>query len=131
MSTAPAAVAAIAVLSVAGLLPALVLVGPRLVIVPLLPIVGAVIASLAATLYTAVGGTFIGWFAALAIMGALVIAVSWLHFPDRRPRCVGHRRCLYLLPAWSGHAHGGLRCPRPVAHAGRMVPPTPSAAAHQ
>jgi hypothetical protein len=86
MSTASAAAASIAVLSIAGLLPAIVLIGPRLVAVPLLPLIGAVIASLAATLYTAVGGTFIGWFAALAIVGGFGIAVAWLHWPDRRPR---------------------------------------------
>jgi hypothetical protein len=86
MSTVSAAFGAIAVLSLAGLLPAVVLVGPRLVAVPLLPLIGAVIASVAATLYTAVGGTFIGWFASLAIVGGLGIAVCWLHWPDCRPR---------------------------------------------
>jgi hypothetical protein len=88
MSTVPAAIAAIAVLAAAGVLPAVVLVGPRLVVVPLMPLVGAVIASMAATLYTAVGGTFIGWFASLAIIGGLVIALSWLHWPGRRPQRV-------------------------------------------
>jgi hypothetical protein len=73
------------VLSSAGLLPVAAVVGPRLVAVPLLPLVGAVIAALAATGFVAVGGNFIGWFVGLALAGALSVIVSWMLVPDRRP----------------------------------------------
>src|SRR5580700_9888573 len=85
MSTVPAAIVALVVLAGAGLLPALALVGARLVLVPLLPLTGSVIAALAATCYLAAGGNFLGWFVGLAVVGALAVNVVWWRWPDRRP----------------------------------------------
>ena len=66
MTTVSAAIVTIVVLASAGLFPAVALVGLRLITVPLVPLAGAVIAALAATCFIAVGGSFIGWFVALA-----------------------------------------------------------------
>jgi hypothetical protein len=85
MSTTSAAVSAILVLAASGLLPTVALVGLRPVIVPLVPLTGAVIAAVSATCFVALGGTFIGWFAGLSIVGGLGILVGWLHRPTRRP----------------------------------------------
>ncbi len=54
------------------------LVGLRLITVPLLPLAGAVIAALAATWFTAVGGSFIGWFVGLAVVGVLAVVACWV-----------------------------------------------------
>ncbi len=85
MSTTPAALLTAAVLSVAGLMPTLSLVGPRLLVVPLLPLTGAVIAALSATAYVAVGGSFVGWFVGLTLASALAVALIWWQWSDRRP----------------------------------------------
>jgi hypothetical protein len=85
MSTVPAAILTMVVLSVGGLLPATALVGPRLVVVPLLPLAGAVIAALAATSYVAVGGNFTAWFAGLAVAAGVAVIVIWWRRGDRRP----------------------------------------------
>ncbi len=66
MTTVPATVVALAALSSAGLLPALSVVGLRVVTIPLLPLVGAIFAALAATCFMAAGGSLIAWFVALA-----------------------------------------------------------------
>jgi hypothetical protein len=84
-STVPATVVAMVVLSLAGLLPILALVGLRWVTVPLLPLAGAVLAALAATCFMAVGGSLLGWFVALAVVVALAVAGSWARRPDWRP----------------------------------------------
>ena len=56
MSTVSAAAVTMVVLSVSGLMPAAALVGPRLLVVPLLPLAGAVLVALAATgLWPSVG----------------------------------------------------------------------------
>jgi hypothetical protein len=99
MSTTPAALLTAVVLSLAGLLPALALVGPRLLVVPLLPLTGAVIAALSATAYVAVGGSFIGWFIGLALAGALAVAVIWWRWPDHRP-WRGQRPLQVLRHGW-------------------------------
>ena len=85
MTTVPATMVALTVLSSAGLLPALSVVGLRVVTIPLLPLVGAIFAALAATCSMAAGGSFIGWFVSLATAGALVVVAHWIRRPDHRP----------------------------------------------
>jgi hypothetical protein len=85
VTTVPAAIASLAVLSIAGLLPATAAVGLRWVTVPLVPLAGAVVAALAATGYLAVGGTFMVWFVGLAVAGAAVVIGVWSRSPERRP----------------------------------------------
>ena len=58
MTTVPATIVAMVVLGAAGLLPTLALVGRRWITFPLVPLAGAVIAALAATVFVAVGGAF-------------------------------------------------------------------------
>jgi hypothetical protein len=85
MTTVPATILTLAALSSAGLLPALSVVGLRVVTIPLLPLVGAIFAALAATCFMAVGGSFIGWFVALAAASALVVVAHWIRRPELRP----------------------------------------------
>jgi hypothetical protein len=85
MTTVPAALVGLLVLSSAGLLPTIALVGVRFITLPLLPLVGAVVAAVAATCFMAVGGSFIGWFVALAAGGVLVVVAYWKLRPERRP----------------------------------------------
>lgn len=85
MTTVPATMVALAALSSAGLLPALSVVGLRVVTIPLLPLVGAIFAALAATCFMAAGGSFIGWFVALATASALVVVAHWIRRPEHRP----------------------------------------------
>ena len=85
MTTVPAAIVALAALSSAGLLPALSVVGLRVVTIPLLPLVGAIFAALAATCFIAAGGSFIGWFVTLAVVSALVVVAHWIRRPEHRP----------------------------------------------
>ena len=88
MTTVPAAIVAMVVLGAAGLLPTLALVGRRWITFPLVPLAGAVIAALAATVFVAVGGAFMAWFVALAALAAGVTGWVWLRWPDRRPWAV-------------------------------------------
>jgi hypothetical protein len=85
VTTVPATIVTLVVLSLAGLLPVLALVGLRVITVPLLPLAGAVLAALAATFFLAFGLSFIGWFIALAAAAALAAIISWIRRPDRRP----------------------------------------------
>ncbi len=85
MTTGPAALTALAVLAAAGLLPVVAGVGLRWVALPLVPLGGAVLASLAATAYLAVGGSFIGWFGALSLAGGAATVAYWWSRPGRRP----------------------------------------------
>jgi len=85
LSTAPAALVAVMILSAAGVLPALALIGLRWIAIPLVPLTGAALAALAATGYLAVGGTFMVWFVGLAVVGALAVVAYWVTRPDRRP----------------------------------------------
>jgi hypothetical protein len=88
MSTAGAATVSLAVLAAVGILPALALVGTRWIALTLAPLAGAVIAAIAATCFTAVGGTFMGWFAALSAVVAAGVVVFWKVQPGQRPRAV-------------------------------------------
>src|ERR1039457_1004373 len=85
MTTTQAAIVAMVVLSFAGLLPVAALVGRRVIAVPLLPLGGAVIAALAATGFTALGGSFLAWFVTVAAVCALAAVAYWVRWPDRRP----------------------------------------------
>ena len=85
MTTVSATIVTIVVLASAGLFPAVALTGLRLITVPLVPLAGAVIAALAATGFIAVGGSFIGWFVALAVTGVVVVAGCWALRPAWRP----------------------------------------------
>lgn len=85
MSTAAASCVAMLVLTTAGLLPVLGLIGLRWITIPLAPLAGAVVAAIATTGFLAVGGTFMVWFVGVAVAGALVVGAIWLAWPERRP----------------------------------------------
>ncbi len=85
MSTVPGAVVSILVLSAAGALPTVALARARLVVIPLAPLTGAVLASLAVTAMTAVGGSMIAWFVVLSLLGAVAVAAWWHRRPSSRP----------------------------------------------
>ena len=85
MTTAPGAVAAMAVLGAAGCLPVLCLVGVRWFSIPLCPLAGAVVASLSATCCLAIGATTMTWFVVLSAVGAAASLAWWWRRPDRRP----------------------------------------------
>ena len=89
MTTVSATIVAMVVLSAAGLLPTVALAGLRWITFPLVPLAGAVIAALAATVFVAVGGTFMVWFVALAALGAGLTGLAWMKWPDRRPWTAG------------------------------------------
>ena len=148
MTTVSAAIVAMVVLGAAGLLPTVVLVGLRWITFPLVPLAGAVIAALAATVFVAVGGAFMAWFVSLATLAAAVTAWVWMRWPDRQPwpvrpssgrevhhrippvrgaRCPRNCRRLRLVPTGPVHPDRRVRCSSPVAHPSRMVvafPPT-------
>jgi hypothetical protein len=86
MTTLPATVVALAVLSAAGLFPAAALVGVRWITVPLVPLCGSVVAAVSATCFLAVGGSFMGWFVGLATAGTAAVATAWSRWPRLRPR---------------------------------------------
>ncbi len=104
MTTVSATIVTIVVLASAGLFPAVALTGLRLITVPLVPLAGAVIAALAATGFIAVGGSFIGWFVALAVTGVVVVAGCWALRPAWRPwrDREDHRRSPGRLPGVAG-----------------------------
>ncbi len=85
MTTVPSTMVAMLVLSAAGALPTMALVGLRWITFSLAPLAGAVIAATAATGFLAVGGSFMGWFVALAAVGTALSLASWTKWPDRRP----------------------------------------------
>lgn len=75
MSTAPAAALALVVLALAGALPVLALVGLRPLSVVLAPLVGAVLAALAATACLVLGGPTLVWFLVLGVLAAAGVLV--------------------------------------------------------
>jgi hypothetical protein len=85
MSTLPAAIVAMIVLSAAGFLPAVALAGRRLVTIVLCPLAGCVLAALSAWCLVALGWSLIGWFVVLAGLAALLVAGIWILRPDWRP----------------------------------------------
>lgn len=87
MSIVAAAVLALAVLSGAGLLPVLSLVGCRWIALPLPPLAGSVVAAGAATGALILGGPFMVWFVALSV--AAGAGATWRlagRWTARRPR---------------------------------------------
>jgi len=88
VTTIPAATATLAVLALAGLLPAMALVGLRWITVPLVPLAGAVVAAVAATCYLATGGSFMAWFVGLSVLAAGAVLAVWSARPELRPRPV-------------------------------------------
>ena len=85
MNTASGAVLGILVLSIGGALPAVALGRARLVVIPLMPLTGAVVASLAVTAMTGIGGGLIEWFVILSSLGAVAAALWWWRNPSSRP----------------------------------------------
>ncbi len=85
MTTASGAVLGLLVLSAGGALPAVALSRTRLVTIPLIPLTGAIIAGLAVTAMTGLGGGVFGWFCVLSVLGALAVILSWWRHASWRP----------------------------------------------
>jgi hypothetical protein len=85
MSTTEGAIVGLLVLSAGGLLPALALARMRLVTIPLVPLCGAVMSSLAVTAMTAIGWSVVGWYVTLSVLGAVAVGAMWWRFPSVRP----------------------------------------------
>ena len=82
MSTVVATLAGICALGAAGFLPVLATVGLRWYTVPLAPLAGAVVASLAATASLTFGGALLDWFIGLAVLAAGAVCVLLIVRPD-------------------------------------------------
>ncbi len=85
MSTVPAAIVTLLVLSAVGVLPVLALIGVRWIAIPLAPLAGAIVAAVAATTYVAAGGTFMAWFTGEGVLVAAAVLAFWSARPQRRP----------------------------------------------
>ncbi len=85
MNTAVGAVEGMLVLSAAGALPALALARWRLVLMPLIPLTGAVLASLSVTVMAGLGGSFAGWFVVLSLASAFAVGLWWWRHPASAP----------------------------------------------
>ena len=85
MSTVPAAIVTLLVLSTVGVLPVLALIGVRWIAIPLAPLAGAIVAAVAATTYVAAGGTFMAWFTGEGVLVAAAVLAFWSARPQRRP----------------------------------------------
>lgn len=83
MSDIGAAVVGLLVLAAAGFLPVLVLVGGRLVALPLFPLAGAAIGALAAASCIATFGTLLMWFVVWSVIAAIISLVVLIGRPDR------------------------------------------------
>jgi hypothetical protein len=90
VSTASAAAITLLVLALAGALPVLALIGPRLVAFPLFPLAGAVLAAAAAGCSIILVGTLLQWFVVWAVVGALAAGAELLRRPDKA-RALGDR----------------------------------------
>jgi hypothetical protein len=86
VSTTGAVALTLVVLALAGALPVLVLVGPRLVAVPLLPLAGAVLCGLSAVCSVALFGSMVMWF----VLWSLAAAAAGLGLLVRRPDRARH-----------------------------------------
>ena len=71
------------VLALAGAMPVLYLVGPRVVAFPLMPLAGAVTCGIAAIGTVAFFGSLAAWFAVLTLAAALAAAVGFARHPER------------------------------------------------
>ncbi|HXW35699.1 MAG TPA: hypothetical protein VEJ87_14060 [Acidimicrobiales bacterium] len=100
MSTGAGTVLTVVVLSAAGTLPVLALVGFRWPSVPLAPLGGALLAAISAIPFLVVGGSPIGWFVALTLLCAIGTLAVWAKKPELRPaRRVPNRRPLQVAIA--------------------------------
>lgn len=106
MSTAPAAVLALALLAAAGALPVVALVGLRPLSVPLAPLGGAVLAALAATGCLVLGGSILGWFVVLGVLAGATVVIVWVSRPGTQP--------------WARDLATGSTGQGPVAGGGRL-----------
>jgi hypothetical protein len=102
MSTATAALAAMALLVGVGLLPVAALIGPRPVIAPLAPLAGAVMAALAVAACLSFGGGVLGWFVGIAVALNLAVLVRWGVNTDQAPWGRGAGPRLPRGTAWAG-----------------------------
>jgi hypothetical protein len=83
--TVGGAVVAMVVLSAAGALPAVMLVGLDWLTVPAAPLAGAVLAAASAAGCLAVGGPLLGWFVGLAVVAAVATIAVWRRWPPTSP----------------------------------------------
>jgi hypothetical protein len=91
MNTVAGAVVGLLVLSAGGALPAVGLARFRLVAIPLAPLAGAVLASLAVTSMAALNGSVFTWYVVLSLLSAGVVLLCWRRFPQSRPWGAGSR----------------------------------------
>ena len=90
--TVGGAVVAMVVLSAAGALPAVTLVGLDWLAVPAAPLAGAVLAAASAAGCLAVGGPLLGWFVGLAVVAAVATIAVWRRWPPTSPLVADRRR---------------------------------------
>jgi hypothetical protein len=86
VSVTGAALLTLVVLSLAGALPVLVLVGPRLVAFPLMPLAGGLLAAAAAVCTITLAGSLARWFAFLAVLATLAALAVCIRRPERARR---------------------------------------------
>jgi hypothetical protein len=85
MNDALGAAEGVLVLSGAGALPALALARKRLVVIPLIPLTGAVMASLSVTAMAGLGGSLAGWFIVFSLASAVAAGIWWWRNPASTP----------------------------------------------
>ena len=85
MTLVPGVALTMLVLSAAGCLPVLGLVGFRFYAVALCPLAGAVLAAVAATCCLGLGASTMTWFVIVSVLGAAGTVAWWWWRPDRRP----------------------------------------------
>jgi hypothetical protein len=102
MSTATAALAAMALLVGVGLLPVAALIGRRPVIFPLAPLAGSVMAALAVAACLSFGGDVLGWFVGIAVALNLAVLVRWRVNTDQAPWRRGAGPRMPRGTAWAG-----------------------------
>jgi hypothetical protein len=83
MGAAEAATLTVLVLAAAGALPVLLLVGPRVVSVPLMPLAGAVLSGVSAVCSIAVAGSLLEWFLLWSALAAAAALVLFGRYPAR------------------------------------------------
>jgi hypothetical protein len=85
MNTVSGAALGLLVLSVGGFFPAVALARARMVVIPLVPLTGAVLSGLAVTAMTGIGGSIIEWFVILSVLAAAAVVLWWWRYPGARP----------------------------------------------
>jgi hypothetical protein len=84
VSTFPGVAVSLAVLAAAGILPTLQLVGWRWTTIPLSILSGTLVSAIATTLYVAVGGSLMGWFATLGVALAIASLLAFANDSAKR-----------------------------------------------